>query len=148
VVVRTRVAPLEVEPAVQAALMSLDREAAMYQVRTGDERSAMAYSMQRFLMVLMASFAARALVLTVVGIYGLLAYAVAEAARDRLRITLGAGRLDVLGMVLRQGRAFGSGGSRSGPGWCRRSATAGSKASSLECVRVTWFSSCRPAQSS
>jgi predicted permease len=103
VVVRTAVPLLEVEPAIRAALMSLDREAAMYQVRTGDERSAMAYSMQRFLMVLMASFAAIALVLTVVGIYGLLSYAVALRRREiGLRIALGAGRRAVLAMVLRQ----------------------------------------------
>jgi predicted permease len=103
VVVRTAVPSLEVEPAARAALMSLDREAAMYQVRTGDERSAAAYSIQRFLMVLMASFASIALVLTVVGIYGLLAYAVARRRHEiGLRIALGAGRRDVLGMVLRQ----------------------------------------------
>jgi predicted permease len=103
VVVRTAVPPLEVEPAARAALMSLDREAATYRVRTGDERSAMAYSAQRFVMVLMASFATIALVLTVVGIYGLLSYAVARRRREiGLRIALGAGQFEVLGMVLRQ----------------------------------------------
>ena len=75
----------------------------MYQVRTGDERSAMAYSMQRFPMVLTASFAAIALLLTVVGIYGLLSYAVVRRRRELgLRIALGAGRPEVLGIVLRQ----------------------------------------------
>jgi predicted permease len=103
VVVRTAIPPLDVEPAARAALMSLDREAAMYQVRTGDERAAIAYSMERFLMVLMACFAAIALVLTIGGIYGLLSYAVARRRREiGLRIALGAGRREVLGMVLRQ----------------------------------------------
>ena len=101
-VVRTAIPPLKVEPAARAALMSLDREAAMYQVRTGDERSAIAYSMQRFLIVLMASFAA-ALLLTVAGIYGLLSYAVALRRPEiGLRIALGAGRREVLGMILQQ----------------------------------------------
>ena len=103
VVVRSGVPPLELEPAAQAALMSLDHQAAMYQVRTGDERSAMAYSAQRFLMVLMASFAAIALILTVIGTYGLLSYAVARRRREiGLRIALGAGRREVLAMVFRQ----------------------------------------------
>ena len=75
----------------------------MYQVRTGEERSAMAFSLQRFVMVLTSSFAGIALVLTVVGLYGLLSYTVARRRREiGLRIALGAARGEVLGLVLRQ----------------------------------------------
>lgn len=75
----------------------------MYQVRTGEERSAMAFALQRFVMVLTSSFAGIALVLTVVGLYGLLSYTVARRRREiGLRIALGAARGEVLGLVLRQ----------------------------------------------
>jgi len=74
--------------------------------------------------VLMASFAAIALVLTAVGIYGPLSYAVAKRRREiEPHFALGARRRDALGMVLGRGRPVVSGGHRSGPGWCRRSAT-------------------------
>lgn len=103
IVLRTALPPLELESVARAALMSLDREAPMYQVRTGQERSAMAFALQRFVMVLTSSFAGIALVLTVVGLYGLLSYTVARRRREiGLRIALGAARGEVLGLVLRQ----------------------------------------------
>jgi len=75
----------------------------MYQVRTGEERSAMAFALQRFVMVLTASFAAIALALTIVGLYALLSYAVARRRREiGLRIALGAARGEVLTLVLGQ----------------------------------------------
>src|SRR5262249_39365783 len=61
IVLRTALPPLELQSAVRTALMSLDREAPMYEVRTGEERSETAFALQRFLMVLMASFAGIAL---------------------------------------------------------------------------------------
>lgn len=94
--------PLELESAVRAAVTSLDREVPVYQVRTGEERATMAFAIERFVMVLMAAFAAIALVLTLTGLYGLLSYVVARRQREiGLRIALGALRAEVLGLVLR-----------------------------------------------
>jgi ABC-type antimicrobial peptide transport system permease subunit len=62
-----------------------------------------AVAQPRFLMVLMASFAGIALLLTVIGLYGVLSYDVARRRREiGVRIALGAGRGKVLGLVFRE----------------------------------------------
>ena len=55
-----------------AALAELYLRVPMYGIRTGDQRAAVAVAIPRFLMTLMASFASIALVLTAVGLYGVL----------------------------------------------------------------------------
>jgi len=103
IVLRTALPPLQLQTAAQTALMSLDREAPMYEVRTGEERSAMAFALQRFVTILMGTFAAIALALTILGLYGLLTYVVVRRRREiGLRIAIGAGRGEVAGLVLRQ----------------------------------------------
>lgn len=103
IVLRTAVPPLNVEPMARAAASRLEREAPMYQVRTGDELSADAITVPRFQMILMASFAGIALLLTVFGLYGVLSDAVARRRREiGVQIALGAGRSEVLGLVLRE----------------------------------------------
>jgi predicted permease len=103
VVMRTITPPLSVVPAARAVLSGLDREAPMFEVRTGEERSAMAVALPRFVMVVMSSFAGIAMLLTVVGLYGVLTYIVTRRRREiGVRIALGAGRGAVLGQILRE----------------------------------------------
>jgi predicted permease len=101
-VLRTAVPPQDVEPAARAALLSLDKEAPMFQIRTGEDRAREAIAVPRFLTVLMSAFAGIAMVLTVIGLYGVLSYSVAQRQREiAVRVALGARRTAVLGLVIR-----------------------------------------------
>lgn len=102
VVLRTAIPPSNIEPDVRAALTSLDRQVPIRQLRTGEGLTADMIAPARFLTVLMAGFAALALLLTVAGLYGVLSYVVAKRRREiGVRIALGAGRGDVIGIISR-----------------------------------------------
>ncbi len=95
--------PLKLVTAIQHEVWALDKEQPVNAVRTMDEELARSTSRNRFNMLLLALFAALALLLAAVGIYGVVSYSITQRAPEiGIRMAVGARPVDILGMVLRQ----------------------------------------------
>jgi predicted permease len=105
--VRTSGDPLALATVVRNTVLALDRDQPVANVRTMDEVVSRSVAMRRFEALLLAIFAATALALAVVGIFGVMSYSVTQRSRELgLRTALGARSGQVLGMVLRQAGAL------------------------------------------
>ena len=117
VFLRTRGDPLSLGPSVRAELHGLAPDLPVYDMQTMDSRIGAATGQARFSAVLLTLFAGVALALAVMGIYGVISFAVAQRTREiGIRMALGANRTRVIAMVVREGTTLAALGAAIGLG--------------------------------
>ena len=108
---RGQVDPAAISAQVRTQVQAVDAELPVFHAETLDDVLSSSLSVRRFSMEMVALFAATALLLAGLGIYGTISFLVNEQSREiAIRLALGAQRRDILKMVLRQGLTLAAAG--------------------------------------
>jgi predicted lysophospholipase L1 biosynthesis ABC-type transport system permease subunit len=114
-VLRTGLEPLSLVSAVRSQVAGPTQDQPIYAVRTMEQIISESLAERRFTMLLLIIFAATALLLAAMGIYGVMSYAVTRRSHELgIRAALGASRREILGLVLRQGMKLAAAGMAAG----------------------------------
>jgi len=107
VVVRTSGEAIAMAPAIGKLISEIDRTQPVYELQTLDQALSDSIAPRRFNLLLIGAFAATALFMALIGIYGVIAYSVAQRTHEiGIRMALGAPRGEIVLMVIGQGMGF------------------------------------------